>query len=446
MSKTGLAIILSLMVCAHSHAQYMTDTELSQDSVTYHVINIKDYSFKELLNEGINTATHQLDVLHIPFQMFECAIKCHIKRHHFLLSKDERKMALFRAITFTYQSITPTGEPTLLSGLVTIPILDGKKPQRMLIYHRLLSTLNSIAPSNSLPIEAVLTADNTVCVFPDYYGCGITEGNPLPFTALNYHARCATECVLAALDILQDNKIILDPEFYTWNSGYSQAAGFAMATHRFIETQLPDTLTNRINIRWSLCCDGIYSPAKLYETAILNNNLGGTPAVYLQSLRGLFYSKPNQLDGLSVHDLLSDNAIESGIDSILNMQDNGFWDLYDRLDRRDKSSNPSHYFTPQVIDTSTSLYKKIMSVLNNDDCITGWQPKSCIVLCHSKNDNTIPYSLSEQVYHHFSDTGACCSLHPIKFNKSHIISGFLYFYDLLHLNEQELYNKYTNTK
>lgn len=446
MSRTGLAIILSLMVCIHSHAQCMTDTEIYKDKVSYHVLNIKDYSFEELLNEGTITASHQLDVLHIPSRNFRFAIKWYIKHHHFSLSKDERRNAIFRAIAFTYQSITPTGEPTLLSGLVTIPILDGKKPQRMLIYHRLLSTLNSIAPSNSLPIEAILTADNSVCVFPDYYGCGVTEGNPLPFTALNYHARCATECVLAALDILQDNNIVFDPEFYTWNTGYSQAAGFAMATHRFIETQLPDTLIDRLNIRWSLCCDGIYSPAKLFETAIMNNNLGSTPAVYLQSMRGLFYSKPKQLDGLSVHDLLSDNAIESGIDSILNLQDNGFWDLYDRLDSRDKSSNPSHYFKSQVLDTSSVIYKNIISVLKNDDCITGWQPKSCVVFCHSKNDKTIPYSHSEQVYHHFSGTGACCFLHSIKFNRSHSISGFFYFYVLLRYNEQELYNMYTNTK
>lgn len=446
MSRTGLAIVLSLMVCAHSHAQYTINAELKHSRVSYNVLNIKDYSFEELLDEGINTAAHQLNVFHVPIQQFRYSIIWYIKQHHFSMSKDERRKALFRVVTFTYQSITPTGAPTLLSGLVTVPILEGQKPQRMLIYHRLLSTHNSIAPSNSLPIEAVLAADNSVCVFPDYYGCGVTEGNPLPFIALNYHAQCATECALAALNILRDNEIILDSEFYTWNTGYSQAAGYALATHRFIETQLPDSLTQQLNIRWSLCCDGIYSPAKLYETAILNNNLGNTPAVYLQSLRGLFYSKPKQLDGLSVRDFLSDNAIESGIDSILNMQDNGFWDLCDRLDGRDKSQNPSHYFTSQVLDTSTALYKNLISVLNNDDCITGWQPKSCIVLCHSKKDHTIPYALSEQVYRHFLDIGACCSLHSFKFNKSHIISGFLYFYDLLHYNEQELYIRYTNTE
>ena len=442
MNKQQLGIILLLHIGTLSYAQSTQDTISRAYNVSYHVITVKDYSFDELMDEGINTSARQLELWHVPIRQFRAVIKWHIKRHNFSIGKKERNKTTFKAVTFTYPSLSPQGEPVMLSGLVTIPLLNGNKIGRMLVYHRLLATYNSIAPSNSLPIEAVLSADNTICVFPDYYGCGITQGNPLPFAALNYHARCATECAIAALNIVRDNGIAIDTGFYTWTTGYSQAGGYALATHRFVENSLPDSLSNCLNLRWSLCCNGIFSPAKLYEHAILEGDMGSTPSVFLQSLRGLFTSHPEQMDGLSIRDLLSEKALETGIDSIMCSYDNGLWDLFDKLDGRDKSHDPAYYFSPFVLDTSTSLYKTVSGVLNLDDCVSGWHPQSCAVICHSTKDDIIPFRLSEQAQTRLADTGGCCLLATPKHNKSHLVSGFYYYFYLLRYNENELYRRF----
>ena len=442
MKGITLVLILLSFVCAHSQPQLMRDAVLYDDNFSCRVLDVREYSFDNLVNEGIETYARQLKVLNIPVRQFRHIIKWYVNRNHFAIGKEQRCKTAFRAISFIYPSVTPQGDSVMLSGLVTLPIVKNSSPRRMLVYHRILAAYNSIAPSNSLPLESVITADNTICVFPDYYGCGVTEEFPLSFIALNYHARCATECVLAALDIVEGNGVTFSPGFYTWITGYSQAAGYALATHRYIEESLPDSLRQRINIRWSLCGDGVYMPARLYEAAVLADDLGNTPSIYLQSLRGLFNSYPERLHGLAISDFMSNKAVESGIDSILYTYDNGLWDLADRLAWRDKSHRPAYYFSPSVVDTSTLQYKTLLSVLSLDDCVSGWHPQACVALVHSRKDRTIPFHLAEQVQGRLSDANGCCFLRTPKLNGSHLLSGFFYLSNLLRFNENELYERF----
>ncbi len=414
----------------------------------YHILHIRDYTFDELLDEGITTAARQFEVLHIPIQSFRCFIKKCIKGHRFELNKGERrvKKTIFRSIAFSYPSISPQGKPIMLSGLVTVPILTDNKPFRMLIYHRLTASTNKVAPTNNVPVEAVLTADNTICVFPDYYGCGITEGNPLPHTALNYHARCSSECALAALNVVHDLGIELADGFYTWITGYSQGGGYALATHKYIETSLPDSLSQLINLRWSLCGGGIYSPLKLYKTAIETGDMGDTPVVFLQGVRGLFSGHQDQMEGLYIRDLLSDQAVKLGLDSLLQTYDDGFWYLEEKLDGRFKTHSTADYFSPNVLDTSSALFRRLATAFNLDDCAEGWKPKAPIALYHSKRDRCIPFQLASQTQKHFYDTCSYCTITTPFLNFSHAFTYILYLSKILGLREDKLYKKHIQAK
>ncbi len=441
MMKNIFGIFFLLFFSAYVRAQVSPDTIMVGDN-SYRVIKVSDYSFKELVNEGISTTAHRLDILHIPIRQFQFVIRGFINSHSFSIKKRERRRTTFRVVAFTYPSVSPQGDTIMLSGLVTFPILEGNNIQRMLLFHRLTAVSNTIAPSNSTPIESVLSADNTICVFPDYYGCGVSEGNPLPFVALNYHARCATECALAALDIVQYNGVVLAPDFYTWNTGYSQGGGYALATQKYIENKLPDSLSRRINLRWSLCYGGIYSPAKLYETAIVTGNMGNSPSVFLQSLRGLFVSHKDILEGLTISDLLSEKAIESGLDSLLQTYDDGLFDLADRLDGRDRSRNPADYFCASVLDTSSALYKKVETAFLLDDCGKDWHPRSKVVFGHSRKDKTIPFQLTILTKEQLADSCDNTILKTPVYNGSHVFTAFIYDYMLLLYREDELFKKF----
>ena len=431
-------MLTALLSQAQSPCRHDTGEAVS----SYQIVSVKDYSFSELLDEGVGTASRQLDILHIPIRQFGFVVKAYIRSHHFALGMNKRRKATFRAVAFAYPSLSPTGEPVMLSGLVVIPLLGGNRPSGVLLYHRLLAASNTIAPSNSLPAEAALAADNTVCVFPDYYGCGTTEGEPLPFVAFNYHARCATQCLLAALDIVGDQGVAMADGFHTWNTGYSQGAGYALATQKYIETELPDSVARRLNLRWSFCGGGVYSPDRLFRHAIESGDLGSSPAVYLQSLRGMLHYDRAFADSIPLRALLSERAIHDGIDTLLLTRDDGLWELSSRIEGLDGISSPADFFSSAVTDTSSELFRTVMKAFALDGCTSGWNPKAPIAFLHSQCDSLAPIRLTHDAILQLSANGASCTLSSPRRNGSHSNTAFKYFRLLLRLSEDRLYSRY----
>lgn len=431
-----------------SHAQPMPNSSADSISNHYRILDIHDYTFKDLLNEGINTVALQLDVLHVPIRQFKFVIKGHIKRHRFVLNtgKNRLKETIFRAISFEYPSVSPKDDTIMLSGLVTIPIINDNRPTSVLVYHRIMASSYKITPSTSMPIEAVLTADNTVCVFPDYYGCGITEGEPFAYTALNYHARCATDCVLAALRIIKDEGIELNDNYYTWNVGYSQGGGYALAVHKYIETSLPDSLSKLINLKWSLCGDGVYVPIELYKNALVTTNMGSTPAIYLKGLQSIFYIHQDCLGDFQMCDFFSDEALNVKLDSLLQVYDESLWDMCNRIGKLVENPNPKQYFSQMALDTHSILFKSMTNAFNLDDCATGWHPHSPVVLYHSKKDNCIPFQHTLETYSMLTDDNGNCFLYSPAIIRTHVQTAVLFYAKFLRLREDKLFKKYTKSK
>ena len=442
MKKALLFVLFLLLGCVYLQSQNNSADNISYQ---YRIIKVQDYTFKELLDNSINTLACQLDVLNVPIRKYKFVIKGHIKRHHFALNQGNRRLKkiTFRAIAYAYPSVSPKGDTIMLSGLVTMPILNDNKPTSVLVYHRIMAPSYKIAPSNSLPLEAVLTADNTVCVFPDYYGCGITEGEPFAYTAMNYHARCATDCVITALQIIKDEGAELNDDYYTWNVGYSQGGGYALAMHKYIETSLSDSLANLINLKWSLCGDGVYTPIELYKYVLIKGNMGSTPAVYLEGLRSIFYTHKDCLENLTISDFFSDEALDIKMDSLLLDHDDSLWDMGDRLDELVENKDPKYYFSSMAQDTNSLLFKSMTNAFNLDDCATGWHPYSPVVLYHSKKDNCIPYQHTLEAYSMLTDNNGNCFLYTPGINGSHVQTSVLFFSKILRLREDKLFKKYT---
>lgn len=452
MKKIKLLLILVLsfnVIFAQDARSLHSDCAISakQDTIrwdimsSYKVLDSHDYSFNELLDEAVTTFVHYFDFLGIQVNHYKTLIKGHVKRHHFALNKGEREETTFRAVSFSYPSVSPDGEQVMLSGLVTFPVRVGNCPEKMLIYHRVLAVGKNPPPSDKIPLEAVLTADNTICVFPDYYGCGTTKGEHLPFISLHYHAKCATECALVALNIVKDCGVDLASDFYTWTTGYSQGAGFALATHRFVENVLSDSLAHLINLRWSFCGGGVYAPNDLYKEVARSKYIT-EPAVFLLGLQSLFYGHRDNMDSLTFCDLISPELLNFGIDSVLDTYDCGLYDLSKRL-RKMYGHAPANYLNPLVLDTSTCLFNTLETAFALDDCISDWAPQSPVVLFHSKKDKCIPYRLAEQAHTKLSTSGSNrCFLYSPFVNGSHRFNGFFFFAKILRIREDELYKKY----
>ena len=246
---------------------------------------------------------------------------------------------------------------------------------------------------------------------------------------------------MAALDIVHNEGVELSDSFYTWNTGYSQGAGYALATQRYIENVLPDSSSQRINFKWSLCGGGIYEPEKLFEYFINKGDMGSTPSIYFQALRGVFNGHPESVHGLSIRDFLSEKAIRLGLDSILESPDDGFWDLTVKIDDLCDSNDPTDYFNPLMSDTSSVYYKVLSNAMAADGCVSDWHPNKTVILYHSENDNCVPYQHAVETQMQLNSNMKNCFISTPPKNKSHFKTGFKYFALLLRYDEKELYKR-----
>ena len=216
-----VAISVCLFLCQVVTAQQSPAVDNGYGA-GYEIKGVNDYSFNELLSQGITTVGQKLKIWNVPVGLLSPQIRCFVRMHNFEIcgfchSKEKR----FRAVKFTYPSVAPNGDSVALSGLAVFPIVDGNSLARMMIYNDFVAAGKGFAPTASMPIQSVVAADNTLCVFPDCYGYGSTSDKDHPFLFFQYHARCVAECALAALDVVSDMGITLDTGFYSWNTGYS---------------------------------------------------------------------------------------------------------------------------------------------------------------------------------------------------------------------------------
>ena len=93
----GTIILLLLNITLQAQCKY--DTLIIDKVVNYHIINECEYSFDELVNEGINTLANQLDILDIPIRHMKNIIKKPIRKHHFTLNKNTK----YCTISFAYR-------------------------------------------------------------------------------------------------------------------------------------------------------------------------------------------------------------------------------------------------------------------------------------------------------------------------------------------------------
>lgn len=439
-SYTTITILTHLFIFQSLNAQISSTSNISE--TTYNITDISDYTFNEILSLGI-TSTHQkMQSWNIPVRELQFFIRGYIRMHDFeLCGACFNRNKVFRIVKFTYPSIAPNRKPIELSGLAVFPLTDGTALARMMIYNDFQACGDDFVATQRIPILSLLAADNTLCVFPDYYGRGSTSGYLHPFLNLKYHALCATECALVALNIATDMGIILDNNFYTWNAGYSRGGGIALAVHQYIETQLPNKLRKKINLKWSLCGDGIYRPATLFKHSINNNNLGVYPAIYLLSMNSLFSYPSNYLNNISTKTLLSDTALSANIDSLLEKED-GLWPFMKELDKKITGYKPSIYFNHNVLDTTSEIFQRVSATLSIDDLTKEWHPTHNIVFYHSLKDKCIPISETIATKEIIDDGNGICFIHSPQINGNHGFTGFQYFAMLLGCSEPKLYKKF----
>jgi hypothetical protein len=152
-------------------------------------------------------------------------------------------------IDIAYDTKDPEGNACRMSGVIIIPkdVYDGEqKCDGTILMHHYTQLAKKDAPSHGYNTgEDMALANplspNYIMVLPDFYGFGITEDKDQWYCYGTANAHAALDCLLAALDLLEDRAI--DRGKFMINAGYSSGGYDAIATQKVRDMEYKDKIS-----------------------------------------------------------------------------------------------------------------------------------------------------------------------------------------------------------
>ena len=314
-----------------------------------------------------------------------------------------------KTCTFTYRSVSSTGQPVRLSGRVTFPIaLDGNGntvASLSLYAHHYIN--KTVVPSLSLSPLELRALFNSAVVEPDFQGYG--ESSDMPFCGFSYgvQAQQLYDCTLAALEIMQRYGVTPAHNAYTTCWGASIAAPVVAAFVRLHDEQFTPDQQQQLNLHSAYIGGGpMILDQMLYYIATHRDY----SAHCLQYSYPFFLSLPKE--ALEPYDL-SDLVAEWTHDYIIEKDGTScsfFYALkndftYGGLWPEDRPSDTlRNILSSDMFGASGSMnfsHPKsvvLMACLHNLSDWGSWMPSVDIYMQHATNDNKVPYDQGKYFY------------------------------------------------
>lgn len=190
-------------------------------------------------------------------------------------------------------------------------------------------------------------------------------------------------------------------DYKLYVSGISEGAGVALAQHKYFDTH-PEAKA-KYHFAGSICSNGIYNPAKAFETWVKTNEIDNPLMI------------PLYIYDLGLYDVngkyFSDAFEAKKIDIIREL---GKMDapLKTKIERVKKllgtdELTPKTILSKEALDENSEVYKELVSKLKAYDLTTGWTPSTPIHLIHADNNKTTPYELALDVKNLFKGNAPC---------------------------------------
>ena len=291
------------------------------------------------------------------------------------------------AISYTYRSADPQGNPVVLSAVLYVP--DSALEKTRLLTGISLTNHGTIASNAECPtmkgqFEGALAWKNYAMVMPDYYGFGVSADRPQAYLDPDITARGNIDAYLAARQLLEDRQVAIPDRLYSF--GYSQGGFNSMANLKYVSAH-PE-----LGIRFNkVMCGG--SPFDVMATwnAYVNGSFHNYLAFVPMTLVSI--NEVHQL-GLPYASLFKGALLANWQDWILSKQ-------YTTTEiSRLLSPDPANpaviadILNDDMIAGQGAAFDAVMSVCGNYSLTGGWTPPSGtkIFLYHSKQDDTVPYA------------------------------------------------------
>ena len=284
----------------------------------------------------------------------------------------------------TYKGHDVDGTPLTLSGKIILP-QKGDIKNMILVSHFTIGS-NPECPSESFPLEGILASKGYAVVIADYIGFGITRSRIHPYMHVESTARAVVDMGLAVKPYLEhigrkpeSDQVIL--------FGYSQGGSTTLGVMKMIQKEC----WNKLPLKQVYAGAGPYDLALTYDVSV-EEDLTGIPCAIAMIVQGVNIG--NNL-GLEMKDFFKQHLLDN-YDEWINSkaytvkQINTFIGAKSLRDimtdeGRDKS-NPK----------TAKLYKSLM--INS---VLDFTPKCPLHMCHSMDDQTVPYQNSQKAEQYF---------------------------------------------
>lgn len=220
----------------------------------------------------------------------------------------------YSVVTMNYSSIDGNGDPIVLSGKLTLPMVSGKYvmiEDILLSCHATNIDMTGKGVSNATFKE--MAAYSFAVLDPDYIGFGVTSGKPQTYLCQKLIARQCVDMELAALQYMREQGVQLKDGYGTYVVGYSQGGGNAMAVGRHMQvTEHGRAAREEVNLKGLYCGAGPYTPTGTFNHWLQSDSLCLSPVLSMV-IKGQQEGHAEVMRGIRLTDYFSELYLRSGI-------------------------------------------------------------------------------------------------------------------------------------
>lgn len=311
-------------------------------------------------------------------------------------------------VTYNYKSKGHGGKETVLSGMLTIPSIQGiLLKQKLIIDNRGTQTANADAPTLHWNSGIIMALTGVPVFAPDMIGYGVSVAEPLNYCCYHMAGKNIADGAMVAQQMLHSkwiNHVVLPGSLPIYNVGYSQGGYDAMALQRYIEKDATDDEKYLLPLQKTYCGAGPYVLQKMMDVTEVLPVYIYTPFLLSGIMSTMNYHPECYPEGTTINNVVVPAVAQSGLLQILEAKAQNSTVCVGLYAQSVGGFGPiSKCFIPEVLDHSNAWYKTIHSALENEDMTKDWTPEAPIWMYHATNDDCVPVQCSQAAAAAFKD-------------------------------------------
>lgn len=328
------------------------------------------------------------------------------------LDKSLRPQYRIESYVFTFNTLSASGQPIVLSGRVTFPNNTVAGTTHELDTYTLFSHQYVMAadwvPSQCLSMMSLRSLYNSAVIEPDAQGYGSTiNSESVAFLSFNARARQLADCVRAAREIMQRRDVRLSSSGYTTNWGSSLGAPVALAFARYYDIMASENERKALRLKSSYVGEG---PLDYAATLLYMDEHPTYRGAIASAFYGLGALSTEQLHGYEATDFMP-QWMSTAMVPWSDGEYSYFYAAahvmagYNRYSQRIKPDtmfintlSADMYHDNLRLDRDAPKTQMLMQILHEQGDWSGWKPQTTIYFAHAEADDNIPCATVKDIY------------------------------------------------